>query len=361
MLVLESGRTMYFGKVADLPDYMEEKLGFEIPKYSNPCDFILDKVNCDFQESTKDADTLYDYFRENVTDEVMQQIETINNQESEVEIDAKSTKNLFYQIWVLLCKNWRNHLRNYAIYWVRIAMYSMLCICLGTLYWDIGTSSEDKQDRISILFFVAAFLTFMSISGMPAFCEERGIYLRERANNHYSTLAYSVANFLSSLPWIFLISLISSALIHGMIQSRSGWDKFAIYLFNLFMALLVAESIMVMISAISSIFMVGLAVGAGVLGLFMIVCGFFLLPSNIPAGWKWVHYAISFHTYSFRVFMYNEFHDFNEGEIDGNAVLELYEMEDADIGFCFGILAIMMVVYRIVFYMLLRFFVRKQK
>ena len=26
------------------------------------------------------------------------------------------------------------------------------------------------------------------------------------------------------------------------------------------------------------------------------------------AVWKWVHYGVSFHTYSFRVFMYNEFH-----------------------------------------------------
>lgn len=57
---------------------------------------------------------------------------------------------------------------------------------------------------------------------------------------------------------------------------------FAIYLANLFMALMVAESIMVTLSAVSSIFMVGLALGAGVMGLYMIVCGFFLLPSHIP-------------------------------------------------------------------------------
>ena len=201
----------------------------------------------------------------------------------------------------------------------------------------------------------------MSISGMPAFVEERGIYLRERMNNHYSTLSYCIANFVSSLPWIFLISLLSTIFIYFMIQSRTGSDVFMIYLLNLFVALMVAESMMVAISALSSIFMVGLAIGAGLLGLYMIVCGFFLLPTHIPSGWKWVHHGISFHTYSFRVFMYNEFHDFTKGQIDGNEVLKFYEMDDTDITQCFVILIVMMIVYRIIFYMLLRFVNRKQK
>ena len=197
--------------------------------------------------------------------------------------------------------------------------------------------------------------------GMPAFVEERGIFIKERQNNHYSTLAYCIANFLSSLPWIFLISLIASALIYGMIQSRSGGDVFFIYLCNLFIALMVAESIMVALSAISSEFMVGLALGAGVMGLYMIVCGFFLLPQHIPDGWYWLHKYVSFHTYSFTVFMRNEFKDFNEGDIDGNAVLEFYEMDDLRIGECFIYLIVMMIVYRIIFYVLLRFLNRRQK
>eukprot|EP00483_Globobulimina_turgida_P003575 UN03581 len=171
----------------------------------------------------------------------------------------------------------------------------------------------------------------MSISGMPAFVEERGIFIRERINNHYSTLSYCIANFLASLPWIFLISVISSSIIYFMIQSRMGYEIYLIYLMNLFLALLVSESMMVAISALSSVFMIGLAIGSGLLGLYMIVCGFFLLPTHIPYVWKYVHYYVSFHTYSFKVFMYNEFHDFNKGEIDGNATLKFYEMENTNV------------------------------
>ncbi len=53
--------------------------------------------------------------------------------------------------------------RNPAVFLIRIVMYTGLCACLGTLYWQIGDSMHHVQDRISILFFVA-FLTFMVCS-----------------------------------------------------------------------------------------------------------------------------------------------------------------------------------------------------
>ncbi len=104
---------------------------------------------------------------------------------------------------------------------------------------------------------------------MPAFVEERALFIRERMNNHYGPFLYSLSNFLSSLPWIFLISLLSSTLIYSMIQSRTGGYHFGIYLANLFVALVAAESMMVAISAVSPMFMIGLAAGAGMLGLYM--------------------------------------------------------------------------------------------
>ena len=165
MMVLESGRTTYFGKVGDLVPYLG-KLNYEVPQFSNPCDYILDLVNCDFQESTKDADALYDYYNANVKTDILTEIEILNKEQSEVEVTPNESASLLRQSFVLLTRNWKNHLRNPMVYWVRIAGYTMLCICLGSMYFDIGTDAADQQDRISILFFVAAFLTFMSISGM---------------------------------------------------------------------------------------------------------------------------------------------------------------------------------------------------
>lgn len=41
-------------------------------------------------------------------------------------------------------------------------------------------------------------------------------------------------------------------------------------------------------------------------GLFMLCCGFFVIPSNIPDWFIW-GYWMGFHTYAFELFMFNEF------------------------------------------------------
>lgn len=46
----------------------------------------------------------------------------------------------------------------------------------------------------------------------------------------------------------------------------------------------------------------GLALGAGSFGGFMLVCGFFLLKKNIPGWWIWAHY-MSFEKYGFEALM----------------------------------------------------------
>jgi len=45
-----------------------------------------------------------------------------------------------------------------------------------------------------------------------------------------------------------------------------------------------------------------MAIGAGMFGMFMLCCGFFVLPSNIPPWFIW-GYWIGFHTYAFELFI----------------------------------------------------------
>jgi ABC-type multidrug transport system permease subunit len=74
-----------------------------------------------------------------------------------------------------------------------------------------------------------------------------------------------------------------------------------------------------------------MALLAGLYGFFMLFMGFMLIPSNFPVGSKWLYY-VAFHTYSFRTFMYTEFHgedQFYQGEFaTGQDVLEFYEIGD---------------------------------
>lgn len=84
--------------------------------------------------------------------------------------------------------------------------------------------------------------------------------------------------------------------------------RFFIFVANLFTSLFVAESMMVLISAVIPILIVGIAAGAMTFGLFMCVMGAFVSIGRI--GWwiRWVRY-IALHYYSYSTFLVNQFRD----------------------------------------------------
>ena len=110
-------------------------------------------------------------------------------------------------------------------------------------------------------------------------------------------------------------------------------------------------------------YIIGMALGAGVFGMFMLMEGFFVQPADIKPWWIWAYY-IGFHTYSFRAFMVNEFDglvfDGNPQcgvaapAVSGNTILAEFEMEDADVWKDLVVLAAWAVGYQIAFYIILK-------
>mmetsp|Transcript_13847 Transcript_13847/g.19217 ORF Transcript_13847/g.19217 Transcript_13847/m.19217 type:complete len:122 (-) Transcript_13847:275-640(-) len=103
-------------------------------------------------------------------------------------------------------------------------------------------------------------------------------------------------------------------------------------------------------------YIVGIALGAGIFGFFMLCQGFFIMHDDIPDWFIWGYY-IAFHTYSFRVFMYNEFDSVDSFDSElfptGQSVLHFYSMEDVDIGRDLGILVAYVVFFRLLFMFIL--------
>ena len=391
LLILESGNLSYFGYARNATTFFES-IGYKVPPLTNATDFFLDLVNRDFDDgseylmsialesyeyagvedgargtktSKKDiqqpvtADIVNDAFREQQLPQLLEEVERINLIAANLPQPVLEGNTYFVQFLVLCKRNTINLMRNPGIFWLRLVMYVALCLCLGTLYWNIDNKTENTQDRVSLLYFCMTFFSFMSISAMPAFVEERGVYMRERTNNHYRTITYVLADFVATLPWMAMLSIVCSGIVYCMCHLRWGWEYFGVFVLAFFVTMMVSENIMIAISAASSYFMVGLALGAGLLGLYITLGGFVLRIPNIPDGWKWAHYTISFHAYAYEIFMDNDLKDNYNVDIggtgSGNEVLKDFGMNDADIGFDFGVLCIMIAVYRIIFYILLKF------
>eukprot|EP00957_Ditylum_brightwellii_P107216 8180926-Ditylum_brightwellii.AAC.1 len=69
----------------------------------------------------------------------------------------------------------------------------------------------------------------------------------------------------------------------------------------------------------------------------LIAGGFMVVPSEFPGWLRWA-YNVPFHTYSWRTFMYNEFHNQSfpdaaeSGFEDGETILKIYEIENVNRG-----------------------------
>jgi hypothetical protein len=60
----------------------------------------------------------------------------------------------------------------------------------------------DDSDDDGIQFFGSAFLSFMAVAYVPAYLEDRSIFLKDRANGLYGPTVFLVSNFLIGLPYL---------------------------------------------------------------------------------------------------------------------------------------------------------------
>ena len=87
-------------------------------------------------------------------------------------------------------------------------------LLLATIWIRLGTSANKIQDRLSVHFFSVAFLGFMSVSGIPAFLEERAVFIRERGNGLYGSGIWTVANTIAVFPFLFACTTVFACIAY---------------------------------------------------------------------------------------------------------------------------------------------------
>mmetsp|Transcript_9371 Transcript_9371/g.29940 ORF Transcript_9371/g.29940 Transcript_9371/m.29940 type:complete len:666 (-) Transcript_9371:83-2080(-) len=313
-LLLSQGHTLYFGEGSEAVQYFSS-IGLACPQFSNPADYLLAAVNTDFvdKEDPVDVEDLAQRFKASEQGkEALQLASAAKAAGDGVQLSASDlvvnehSNSALTDFLILSKRNLLNNLRNPGIYWVRFVMYVGLCLVIGVMFVGLGDefTQSSINSRLSVLFYVAAFLVFMSVAAMPFFIQERAVFVRERTNGMYNPTTFVVSNFVCLLPGIFVIALCSSASVVGI----SGMNGFPIFLADLFVTLVAAESFVNFVSACVPHYIIGIAGAAGCFGLWMLTEGFFIIRTDMPWYLRWLYY-FSFHAPSIRVFIINEFQD----------------------------------------------------
>eukprot|EP00798_Chlamydomonas_sp_ICE-L_P028073 gene28073-31177_t len=219
LCLLSFGNVIYMGH-ADKALTMFEEAGLPCPAQRNPTDHFLHVINKDFKTDDehgetidKNIETLLLTYKTSVHPHVLSNLEHASQVGVKYDVGAggrETTPSFLYQNMVLTQRLFVNNVRNIGVFWLRLGMYIMLCICMGTIFFDQGTAWIDTYSITAMLFFIVAFLTFMSIAGFPAFVEDMAVFVRERLNGYYNIITFVVANTLASAPFIFLISIVCS-------------------------------------------------------------------------------------------------------------------------------------------------------
>lgn len=113
-----------------------------------------------------------------------------------------------HQFSVLSRRGFVNTLRNPLVIWLRMGLYVMLSIMIGTIWLQIGAGdpkSNVVQDIASALFFITAFMVFMSVAVQIAYVEEKELFHKERAAGMYSTLPFTLAHTVVDAPFLMLL------------------------------------------------------------------------------------------------------------------------------------------------------------
>ncbi|CDP09281.1 unnamed protein product [Coffea canephora] len=311
LFLLSGGETIYFGEAKMAVEFFADS-GFDCPSRRNPSDHFLRCTNSDFDdvnarlmgsrrisENYKPSGLLLDMATTEIKEKLIQkykcskyaaivksrvqEILIIVSQEGlEIEKRGGSQAGWIKQFSTLTRRSFINMSRDFGYYWLRIIVYIMVSICVGTVFLNVGTNYSAILARGACGGFISGFMTFMSIGGFPCFIEEMKIFYKERLNGHYGVGVFILANFISSLPFLTTMAFSSSAITYFTAKFRSGFFRFLYAAIDLLLSISVVEGCMMVVASLVPNFLMGLIVGAGFIGIMMATAGFFCPLTELP-------------------------------------------------------------------------------
>uniref|UniRef100_A0A0E0D9T6 ABC transporter domain-containing protein n=1 Tax=Oryza meridionalis TaxID=40149 RepID=A0A0E0D9T6_9ORYZ len=165
-----------------------------------------------------------------------------------------------------------------------------------------------EKVRVSAIFVYISFVILLSVSGVPAHIDEIKIYSHEEANKHSSTMVFLLGHFLSSIPFLFLVTISSSLVFYFLIGLRNEFNLFMYFVVTMFMCLLANEALMMIVAYIwldtykCTLTLICLYV------IMMLVGGYFRIRGGLPCTvWKYPLSYVSFHVYAVEGLLENEY------------------------------------------------------
>ncbi|KHN38905.1 ABC transporter G family member 2 [Glycine soja] len=271
------------------------------------------------------------------------------------------------EIWILMRRNFINIRRTPELFLSRLMVLTFMGIMMATMFFKPKETLQGITNRLSFFIFTVCLFFFSSNDAVPAFIQERFIFIRETSHNAYRASTYTIAGIITHMPFILLQATSYAVIVWFALKLRG---PFLYFLLVLFVSLLSTNSFVVFVSSVVPNYILGYAVVIAFTALFFLFCGYFLNSQDIPHFWRWMN-KISTMTYPYEGLLMNQYQTndtFGFGYLDGAAITGFDILKSLHIDILERrkrtIVLIMFgwaVLYRVLFYLVLRFASKNQR
>jgi len=217
----------------------------------------------------------------------------------------------FYSQFMTLSKRaFKNFYRNFYLMPAHYLSATIMGALLGALYYGLGNDIAAVQNRIGSIFFMCCLLAFGAMSSLELFIAERAIYVREKANGYYYSLAYFLSKTVFDLlPLRVIPPIIMGSVAYFLIGLRGGVDHFIWFILVMIMFNIVSGSLCIMIGSVAPSVASANVIATLLILVSSLFAGHLLNKDSIPIWLSWLKY-LSIWNYAFEALLVNELYGF---------------------------------------------------
>lgn len=386
LVVLLDGCPIYSGRAAQVMDYFSS-IGFA-PRldFVNPADFLLDLANGiisgvkqqedpneiqgrlldqnDDSYSTKQF--LISSYRKSLYPILKAEIhKSSGSQDHSVPklppSSSRSTENQWTTTWweqfKVLLKRGLKERRHESYSGLRIFQVMSVSILSGLLWWHSDTSH--LQDQVGLLFFFSIFWSFFPLfNAVFTFPQERAMLTKERSSGMYRLSSYYFARMAGDLPMELVLPTAFTTITYWMSGLKPSLVTFLLTLSIILYNVLVSQGLGLALGAVLMDVKQATTLASVTLLVFLLAGGYYI--QHIPPFIAWLKY-VSFSHYCYKLlvgvqYSENELYECGLGlhckVLDFPAIKAL---GIDNLGYHVAALAMMLVGYRVLAYVALRF------
>ncbi|KAJ8497976.1 hypothetical protein OPV22_008528 [Ensete ventricosum] len=260
---------------------------------------------------------------------------------------------------------WKQHLsywRNPPYTAVRFFFTTIIALLFGTIFWDLGTKRDTKQDLFNAMGSMYAAVLFIGVqnssSVQPVVAIERTVFYRERAAGMYSAVPYALGQVAIEIPYVLVQALLYGVIVYAMIGFEWTVAKFFWYMFFMYFTLLYFTFYGMMAVGLTPNYNIASIVSAAFYAIWNLFSGFIIPRPRIPVWWRW-YYWICPVAWTLYGLVASQFGDIYDQKIDNEVAVADFVRDYFGFKHSFlGVVAVVVLAFPVLFAFLFAFSIK---